>query len=148
MLLFSVTDVKKFMNLLFKKENLFHSYEARGVALRTFTQFDISCLKTEVSDGDTKYCLWSEVMPWVSQLVKGGKPPEFLKIILCISGDNALEINDNAKVLYATIKYEKGEVTILTGTAQKQFALDKDLDTAWDNYIINLLDNNGFQITR
>jgi hypothetical protein len=98
----------------------------------------------DTDEAKQRYCLWSEIMPYVLPLIKAGKP-EYLKIIFCVSGDNALKINENARALFASVKYEKGAVTLLTGTAQKAFSLDKELDKCWDEHMRVILSDNGFE---
>ena len=148
MQIFYIKDTKGFMSFLFNKNSPFIDYEVRGVTLNTVTRFEISCVVEndgEPVDEKPKYCKWGSIMPYVLSLIKGGSAPSYLKIIFCVSGDNAVKIHDNAKALFASVKYEKGGASLVTGTAQIQFSLDKEMDSCWDDYVLETL--GGFEIT-
>jgi hypothetical protein len=45
--------------------------------------------------------------------------------------------------LALSIRYDKGKVTCITGTAFTTFIMDKSVDTLWDAYIRQLLSGFG-----
>lgn len=154
MLLFSVTDVRGFMNALLREET-FCSFEARGITLATFTTFEIDCLQNESSTSEEEttaekkrrqYCRWAQLQPVVFELIKGKKRPRLFKLQLGLGAEPAEKIHQNAASLHITFKYENDEIQALTGCSQKQFALDKAVDQAWDQYVEALFRQRGLGI--
>lgn len=145
MLLFYINDVKPFMNALIKSD-LFDAYEARGIILQTFTRFEISCVREAETPAEGEkpgYCAWGELRERLLDLIKGKIQPKYLKIILCLSGAEALSVHKNAASLHMTITYENGAASVLTGVSQKEFSLDKELDSAWDNIVTSFFAEKG-----
>lgn len=150
MLLFYVANVKTFMNTLLRGD-LFDAFEARGISLQTFTRFEIDCVRCDApnesaeAEQKTKYCIWGGVKEHTLNIIKGKTPPKNLKIRFCLSGAKAEEIHKNAAALHMTLTYEGGVISVLTGAAQKNFSLDKELDSAWDSHVLSLFAANGFE---
>lgn len=150
MQLFSVTDVRGFMNALLK-EDVFHGFEARGITLCTMTTFEIDCIQSGeeepagTDERKTGYCRWEELQPTIFELIKGKKPPKLFKLLLSVRAEELEKIHENAAALHLTMKYENSAIQVLTGCAQRKFALDKDVDQAWDAFVMKKLAGMGLE---
>lgn len=94
----------------------------------------------ELSEPD--YMRLSEQRPFLYQLIKGKKTPQSMKLILLLSGENVRKIlerigrgaeADSIEGLFLNIRYEKGEVKLITGSSFKVFTLDKTIEREWDD---------------
>lgn len=138
MLSFSVpqSEVKEFMASLFKKD-IFDFFEVRGVEIITFTKFEISSIVS--SDGEEErvrnFCIWEELRPFSLDIIKGNKKPKTIKIIFSLPQENAEALHQNAGALYLNLNYNGSEINLSTATSQKTFALNKELDMVWEEYI-------------
>ncbi|MFW5631044.1 MAG: DUF5721 family protein [Acetivibrio ethanolgignens] len=94
----------------------------------------------ELSEPD--YMCFSEQRPFLYQLIKGKKTPQSMKLILLLSRENVRKIlerigrgaeADSIEGLFLNIRYEKGEVKLITGSSFKVFTLDKTIEQEWDD---------------
>jgi len=122
--------VKGFMGKLLREE-IFDAFEARTVEIAVATRITI--------EGITP---WAELRPLVYEIIKLSSKPKHMKIIL--SYRNADEIHSNAAALFLNMVYENDGLTFTTASAQKEFALDKSIDIAWDEWVRGFL--SGFPI--
>lgn len=60
-----------------------------------------------------------------------------------IAKNNIAVMPENVNGLFINMKYQEGHVDIITGTSLNVFTLDKQLDTAFDQYIKTFLANAG-----
>ncbi len=151
---FEITNIKGFMNSLFKEE-IFDEFESRGIIIDTFTHFEISCSaeqelapENEQSDPETKkqvFCSWKELKNIVFLIIKGKEKPKKLKILLAANVSLREGLNKNAAALFLNINYVGQNVVLTTGSSQKQFSLDRELETVWDEYVKEYLQKNNFE---
>ena len=134
------SEVKGFMNRLLR-EALFDGYEVRGVEISAMTRVDISG-ETE-ADETRRFCLWSELRPLVRLIIQQGEKPRAVKIVFSCGAEVCAAVHENASALFLNLLYENGGVTFTAATAQKQFALDKSLDAAWDDYVSRFFKDHG-----
>lgn len=146
MKVFKITNsnIKHFMNKLLK-ENTFDLFETRGVEIRSFTKFEISGViynenKEEVIKNN--FCKWDTLKTYVFNIIKGNKRPKSIKIIFSIPDDDVSTIHQNASALFLNILFESDEVTLTTATSQKNFSLEKSVDSVWNDYVTNFLSQN------
>ncbi|MFU0828686.1 MAG: Type VII secretion protein EssB [Lachnoclostridium sp.] len=144
-----VIDIKSFMSSLLI-QNVFDNFLLSELNIKTFNSFQISGIlneeyyskdELEVLEG-RKYSLWSEIKPIAYSLIKGHKLPLSIKIILLLSPSNtqkvlaksgaAVQLSD-INGLFLNIRFEKGELHLITGISTKSFSLDKTLERAWDD---------------
>ena len=136
----SDSEVKNFMNKLLK-ENCFDDFELRNVQIKSFAKFDIDgrierkFIENNNLSDDKFFCEWRKIKPYVFNFVKGKIKPSFMKIVISAPENLAAEISENAAALFINFVFENDRVICTTGTAQKNFMLDKSLDAAWDNYV-------------
>jgi hypothetical protein len=127
-------DTKKFMNMLLKEEK-FDKLECRGCEITTFVSYEIDGkLNKDFFDEEPKriYTRWGEIRPLIFTLIKGKRKPKVFKIILALGEDGTEKLHPNAKACFLNISFENNIVVFTTGTAQKEFALNKEVDEAWE----------------
>lgn len=155
MISLKIVDVKAFMNCLLI-QNVFDNFLLSELDIITYNHFHISGSLNEgyystdeiESLAGRKYSTWSEVKPIAFTLVKGNKLPLSIKIVFLLSSSNvenvlrkcgltmkAEEING----LFLNVRFEKGNVNLITGTSIKTFTLDKTLEQVWDEDIKTFL---------
>ena len=120
------TDIKDFMQHLFATDS-FNNFQVRGITIHSFTYFEISGEKAE------GYCTWEELMPYVRHILKGRDKPRAMKLIFAC--DDLEKIHPNAAALFININYEGDKITCTTATSQKNFDLNREVDTTWDTWV-------------
>lgn len=99
-----------------------------------------------------KYAKWAEIKPYVFSVVKGNKLPLSIKIVMLLSPENAekliaqsgVSINkEEVNGFFLNIRFEKDNLTIVTGTSIATFTLDKNLDHFWDDNVKKFLKKEG-----
>lgn len=150
-----ITEVKAFMAKLLTN-TVFDAFLLREMELQTFTGFTVTgqfnegfFTSEELEErGDDRLILWSEVKPIAFTMIKGSKTPLSLKIVFQLPVSQCDElINrlggryrlEEIGGLYLNVRYEKGELRIITGTAIKTFTLDKSLEQEWDGEVKDML---------
>jgi hypothetical protein len=123
------TAVKNFMGQLLREEH-FDVFAVRNIELTLATHISVSG-KLE----DNTYTTWGDLRPLVYDLIKRGDKPRLLKIIF--SHSKPAEVYGNAAALFLNLIYEKDGVSFTTATSQREFALDKSLDSLWDEWVQN-----------
>jgi hypothetical protein len=159
MISLSVLDVKTFMTKLLM-QNAFDFFVLREMELQTITGFTVSgqlnegfFSKEELDKrGENRGILWSDIREIAFSMIKGNKTPLSLKIVfqlpkkqseLLLQGfAGRLNIEDMGG-LFINIRFEKGELRIISGTAIKTFTLDKTLEREWDIEVKNILRQQG-----
>ena len=144
MISLNIPEVKAFMAKLLTNTT-FDAFFLKEMELQTFTGFTITgqfneafFTKEELEErAENKAILWSEVKQIVLSMIKGSKTPLSLKIIFQLSKEQCEILINNlgGKLrieevggLYLNVRFEKGELRIITGTAIKTFTLE-DLRT-------------------
>ena len=159
MISLNITEVKPFMAKLLMNAT-FDSFSLREMELQTFTNFSMNGQFNEAfftqeeleERGDRRAVQWCDVRQTVFSMIKGNKTPLSLKIVFQLSSDQCADLvqRSGGKLrleeiggLYLNIRFEKGDLHIITGTAIKTFTLDKTLEQEWDNEAKNILKTNG-----
>lgn len=158
MISLNVPEIKTFMAKLLMNAT-FDTFYLRELELATFTNFTINGFnenfftKEELEErGENKAVVWNDVRQTVYSMIKGSKTPLSLKIVfqLPISQCSELVKRSGGRLrieelggLYLNIRFEKGELHIITGAAIKTFTLDKTLEQEWDAEVKNILKNSG-----
>lgn len=159
MISLNITEVKAFMGKLLMNA-VFDEFLLRELELSTFTNFIVNgqfneafFTKEELEErGESRAVLWSDVRQTVFSMIKGNKTPLSLKIVFQLPpgkcAQMALRVGGKLRMeeiggLYLNLRFEKGELHIITGTAIKTFTLDKTLEQEWDAEVKNILKNNG-----
>ncbi len=159
MISLNIPEVKPFMAKLLTNST-FDFFLLREMELQTFTNFTITgqfneafFTKEELEErGENRYIKWGDVRQVAFTMIKGNKSPLALKIVFQLSKDRCeLLVNrfggklsiDDIGGLYLNVRYEKGELHIITGVAIKTFTLDKTLEQEWDQEVKNLFKEQG-----
>lgn len=148
---FEIEETGKFMSELLTGERYdsFYLFEAR---IKTGIDYHINGkINKDFFDSDDRdimaaeeYIDWRNIKPTVHELIKGDKLPLSLKLILMFNRENItrlaemnnLPISENdIGALFFNVLYEKGKLTVTTGTSVKTFSLDKTLDHVWDDTV-------------
>lgn len=133
-------DIKKFMNIFLKSEK-FDKFEVRSCELTTLVSFDIDCkLNKDWLEEETErtYCKWRELKPYIFDLIKGKKKPKSMKFVMALSQKGAEKLHPNALACFINIVFDEDKISVVTGTAQKEFSLDKSLELLWGEKIKEL----------
>ena len=157
-----VKNVPQFMRQLLSSELFDDFYFCEG-KIESFASFSIEGQLNSLfySDDereilkDRKYALWSEIRPYVYELVKGKNTPLSICITLRLSDDDAGKLlKDNAMTglgedlsgFNLNIRYRSSKLQCITGGSYKTFVIDKSLDTVWDEAAMKLLKNGDIEI--
>ena len=144
----NILEVKPFMAKLLAN-TVFDHFILREMDISTFTSFHVSgqfneafFTKEELEErGEQRFALWSEVKSIAFAIIKGNKTPLVLKIVFQLPMEAVEKMllsvpgklrTDDIGGLYINIRFEKGELHIITGTAIKTFTMDKSLEQEWD----------------
>jgi len=155
MRVFEVADdsIKTVMNQLFKGSQ-FDGFLVRGAEISVFTKIEISGIldknyfpEEERSNFSRNYIFWNEIKPFVFSLIKGSRTPGSLKIVFSIVDDGAKALHENASSMFLNLLFEEGKLRFTTAVSQRSFSLDKSTDTAWDTYIRNFINQNGWVVS-
>ena len=159
MISLNLPEVKSFMAKLLMSTT-FDTFILKEMELQTFTGFQITgqfndnfFTKEELEErGEYRQIVWSEVKPIAFSMIKGNKTPLSLKIVFqlpneqCITLVNSLGGRirlDDVGGLYLNVRFDKGELKMITGTAIKTFTLDKTLEQEWDKKVKDILKVQG-----
>lgn len=152
MITVEIVNNKIFMNTLLKGD-LFDNFEVRTAIVQTFIKVEITATLdksyysiSEQENINNEYCLWKDLKPIVFQLIKGNKLPKFIKIILSLSKTQLQEFDSEAEALFLNIIFDSGKISCITGCSQKNFSLDKRLETKWDEYIKEFFISNNINV--
>lgn len=130
-------DIKIFMNKLLKEDS-FKGFELRSCELKKDIVITIDGRLDKSwydEEPDRDYISWNDAKKYVFDFIKGKRTPKFMKIILSLNSLAASKIHNNAKACFLNIIFEEGKVAVATGTAQKEFSLDKSVDMAWEDSV-------------
>lgn len=156
MLSFHITEVKPFMAKLLTNSTFDH-FILKEMEIQTFMNIHVSGQFNEAfynaeeleERGDKRFISWSEIRGTAFSVIKGSKTPQSFKIIFQLPPRNTDELirglagklkAEDVGGLYINIRFEKGELHIITGTAIKTFTLDKTLEQVWDMNVRDILE--------
>lgn len=159
MISLNITEVKPFMAKLLTN-TIFDTFILRELEIQTFTNFHISGQFNEafyseeelVERGENRFILWSDVRAIAFSMIKGNKTPLAFKVVFQLANEHSLALiqklagrlrMEDVGGLYMNIRFEKGELHIITGTAIKTFTLDKTLEQEWDLEVKKFLKQQG-----
>jgi hypothetical protein len=151
MISLKVLEVKSFMSHLLV-HNVFDNFLLSELDITTFNNYHVSgkLIESYYSSEELellkarKYSTWNEIKPFAFSIVKGNKLPSSIKIIFLLSEENTDKLLANSNLafkseeingLFLNVRYENGNLYIITGTSIKTFTLDKSLDNVWDTYV-------------
>jgi len=123
-------DVRGFMRRLLREEG-FDAFCARSVELTVAVHITIDG-KLE-GETERKFITWEALRPMVCDFIAKGSKPRYIKIVF--SHAAPADVHENAAALFLNFTYENDGAAFTTATAQREFALDKSLAAAWDEWV-------------
>lgn len=159
MISLQIMEVKPFMAKLLMS-TVFDEFILKELELQTFTGFTVSgqlneefFSKEELEERNgNRTVFWSEVKPIAYSMIKGNKTPLAFKVVFQLPPQQCAEMTallggklktEDIGGLYLNIRFEKGELRIITGAAIKTFILDKTLEHEWDARVGRMLKDYG-----
>lgn len=150
MIAFKIVDVKDFMNKLLIGE-VFDNFLLVSFEITNYAKITIDGVKNEAwyeEEVSGRYVTWKEVREKISSLLKGDRVPLGIKGVFRLSEENTdktaakLGIKDAAEKdygLFFTLKFEKGEINIVTGVSVTDFLISKQIGNLWDEDLLKFL---------
>lgn len=157
MLALRITNLKEFMNKLLLQDT-FDRFLLSEAFITTYASFHIDgALHHDFFDpgeaeqmkaADIRQCTWQKLRPFCFSIIKGRRTPLNFKIILQLSRDETALliarsgisiIPEDVLGLYVNCQYDGEKVTLTTGSSLRIFTLDKSLDNAWDQMLLQFL---------
>jgi hypothetical protein len=150
MIAFKIVDVKDFMNKLLIGE-VFDNFLLVSFEITNYAKITIDGVKNEAwyeEEVSGRYVTWKEVRDKISSLLKGDRVPLGIKGVFRLSEENTdktaakLGIKDAAEKdygLFFTLKFEKGEINIVTGVSVTDFLISKQIGNLWDDDLLKFL---------
>ena len=150
MIAFKIVDVKDFMNKLLIGE-VFDNFLLVSFEITNYAKITIDGVKNEAwyeEEVSGRYVTWKEVRDKISALLKGDRVPLGIKGVFRLSEENTdktaakLGIKDAAEKdygLFFTLKFEKGEINIVTGVSVTDFLMSKQIGNLWDEDLLKFL---------
>lgn len=149
MILLQISDIKSAMAHLLIRESfdLFYLEQAEAVTFASATwrgRRNDAWYDTEerAQEDMTEWVSWSEMKPFVFSYIKGQKTPSVLKVFLkadAVMAEKLLypqgvwnQFTEQRPELSLQFRYEKGQLSVVTGIAYPEFVLDQQIAFAWD----------------
>lgn len=158
MIALQLPDIKTMTSKLFAHEAFDYFLVSEATIQTANTIYIDGHLHADFYDNDEKEALrdpvfsdWASLRPVCFHLIKGKRAPLGFKIILRLSAANVEKLLQTSGLsyspadidgLYMNIRYEKGSLTLVTGTSMKTFTLDKSLENEWDAMVKRILKHN------
>lgn len=148
-----ISNLHQFTKQLFL-EQTFDSFLVSELTISTYNSFHIDGrLKREFfteeewnSIGSEPFSRWSQLRPICFSLIKGKKLPLSFQIILRLSDSDTASLFSDTTLpteldgFFLNIVYKKEELICTSGTAYKQFTMDRSADQLWDQYLTKRLE--------
>ena len=154
----SIQDIKNFMAGMLTG-NMFDKFYLCDGEIQTFTEFHLGgYLNRPYFDSEEwenlegrKLCLWSEMKPFVFQLIRGHKLPVRFKFVFQLSRENTVWLLEKHRLpvreediggLFMSITYEHQKLVCTSGVSYKTFIMDKTLEQCWDETVCQYFKQN------
>ncbi len=149
MIVFSIDEIKIFMAKLLVKDT-FDQFWVEEAHILTASVMDLRGKRNQEwydseESGLPEWMYWSEVKNIVFEYIKGSRTPQVMKITLKASPQIAADLLKDSGVwqqyekempgLALQIRFDAGELQIVTGIAHQMFSMDKSVEQAWDEAV-------------
>ncbi len=148
---FRFEGTRKLMNSLLLTP-LFDQFEVMSAYVRSYAVFSIEPTPRDEEDKTPSPPLWKQLRPLMTDILKGTRKPQQIRLVLRLSEKNTLAVlrrsgssleAEQIAGLYLNIQYrcadENESVTGTTGTSLKIFTPDRSLEKTWDAMVEALL---------
>lgn len=154
MKVFKVLDVKTFMQHFLVKES-FDEFFLVSAEVVNYVSFSVEGKRKkawydEEDFVSSEYVFWKEVREQISSLIKGDRVPLSMKVVLRASESlketlrGGLRLAENTDFqLVLTLRYEKGELTLTSGSFISDFLKGKEMDALWEKEFEKVLKSLG-----
>ena len=131
-------DVKDFMNKLLREE-VFDNFEVHNIIINSFAKFDISggLYYADDTASDKKHTSWQKLQPYVFNIIKGNKRPEYMKFVFFAGDKMQAELSETKAVYFLNIIFENKQILVTSAVMVKEFTLDRSQEYIWDTYVAN-----------
>ncbi len=150
MIALKILEIKNFMARLFQK-NDFDDFLVSEAEVQTAAGYKINGHRNHsfYSEEELKglkepdFLSWTELKPLVFQMIRGSKTPQLLSVVFRLTDDTVEQLlaDSGAKIsrkeisgAYVNLRYQAGELMIVTGTSFCTFVLDKAFEQRLDSY--------------
>lgn len=149
MKVFEAVDTKTFMKSLLLTDifDKFVLVEA-DIVTSIRTDIDGTLNKEFNNESNEKFIDFLSVRPIIFSLIKGEKPPLFLKLVLAMPNSGITryieEHSDSfhsvvPTALFLNIKFENGKLSLTSGSSASGFDMEKTVDKIWDSSLSKFL---------
>ena len=130
------THTKSFMGRLLREE-LFDPFEVRSMDIHAGVLATVDGLQDPPNEeAPPTFASWQTLRQLALAIIKISPKPKYVKLVLSYQAQGIQDIHPNAAALFLNITYENDTVTFTTGTAQREFLLEKSLDQNWDSWVM------------
>lgn len=159
MILLNIFDIKETMAHLLIRES-FDVFLLEKVSITTFAKMEIQGRRnsewfeqdeTEAVLPDHLY--WKEAKPFCYSYIKGKKTPAFFTVSLKLTEKEAQAVLPDSSLFQIMkekqtdvllhFRYEKDNLSIVSGTFSQTFMMDKSVEFAWDSEVKTILKKLG-----
>lgn len=155
MVAFQIREVKKFMAKLFQKED-FDCFAVQEGQIQMAAGFKINGHRSHefyteeelAGIPEPDFMLWQELKPLVFAMIKGSRTPQLLNLVLQLPKKDveAVLADSGAKLdagqiagAYINIKFQAGELVLVTGVGFHSFVMDKMFGREFDGWVRKFL---------
>ena len=140
MIALHVTDIKKFMGLLFSGTAFDNFLFVEGdISVAVDYHIDGMINKAFITEEDGEqgeFQSWAQTKPIVTQMIKGKRLPVSMKLVLKKPGQGDLTYLLN-------VRFDNNNLLLVTGISHTVFTLDKTGEKEWDDNMRGFLTRNG-----
>ena len=157
MIALQIKHCKDFMNKLLLQDT-FGRFLVSEASITTFAAFSIdgelrpdffeSEKAAQVRETGRRQVLWSEIRPFCLSVIRGKRTPLSVKFIFQLPTEEVALLTaksspdlsaDDVFGLYLNCQYNGETLTLTTGSSLRLFTMDKSLDMAWDQMLLEFL---------
>ena len=150
MIAFKIVDVKDFMNKLLMGE-VFNNFLLVSFEINNYVKITIDGERNKAWYQDEimgRYVSWREIKDRISSLIKGERVPLSIKGVFRLSEENTDKMASKLGIkgaveqdygLFFTLKFEKGDINIVTGVSVTDFLMSKEIGNLWDEDLLKFL---------
>ena len=150
MIAFKIVDVKDFMNKLLMGE-VFNNFLLVSFEINNYVKITIDGERNKAWYQDEimgRYVSWREIKDRISSLIKGDRVPLSIKGVFRLSEENTDKMASKLGIkgaveqdygLFFTLRFEKGDINIVTGVSVTDFLMSKEIGNLWDEDLLKFL---------
>lgn len=147
MIVLKIESIKEFMSCLFAGD-MFDKFHIGNCEVTTFTTFQCDGRrKKEWYDTDERpednsgFLFWQELKPVIFSFIKGKKTPLKMNLDFC-------HYMKDGDVGSLRVQFENNQLLLFTGYMQKEFSLDKQKQTKWDENCLSFIQKHKIVSTQ